>query len=433
MLNKTGLMVVIMCLALLLAACQNEDAPAPSVEGASAHNRNQSSQASAVDSPTATPDARPALPEGMDGMLALVQGSTLYLQSPYDSSATLVASEIDRERIILSPDSHRLLYNTLASEDFTTSLYQLDIAQATGTHLADFELTRGVSISQWSPDGEWIIVNNAGRGPVLMKLDASQQRFELNIQRSSTFWWLSNGRIAWVEENVGAINTGVHYNSVGIFDPATNETKLLEIDFDALPAEPEAQADNLAQFRAWVEQEGGEIVESSNQTRYFVQSQQDSGPLACRRWDVLRNTANGVEIVLDREDVYALSEVSPLTPQTFMFLEWKHDNCRLGTATVSLMQYTVGQEPQLLTSAVYPDFSPGLNSNSLGGQPIRYSVSPDGLYVVWIGGGIEAGYSTLNLYDLQAGENIELVRQTKSTTDGNFVDHEMYSAVFWIS
>jgi hypothetical protein len=125
--------------------------------------------------------------------------------------------------------------------------------------------------------------------------------------------------------------------------------------------------------------------------------------LLCDTWEI-RRAATPPETLYTAENTTFLSDLTALPDGSLLFLRWTLDGCHmLGNMTVELVRLVPGQEPVVITAEI----DPGAHANphrigTLGYWRARkYTVTPDGRYVFWIGKGDVEGVSVVGVTDLR--------------------------------
>lgn len=368
--------------------------------------------------------------EGLSGTLVLLKGRQLNIL-PFDDSAPIpIADDVDREQVALSPQQSRLLYNSVSGRN--SNVYILDTHAQKGLSLGSSQSVRNLSSAQWSPDETWFINTSSSRGVTLANIDATQTHL-LGLLRTTQFWWLTEQKLMWFELSANSADY-IGFQSIGIFDLATGESETLDLDLDALEHDPNLQSKNNDLFLQILAERGLELVPSTSAIRYSSFLSDNTQTLEiCRSWRILRVDPStlSAEQVYESPAVYLISEASPFDEARFAFLQWTQPDCKLGVPTVELLIANADGTSQRISDTIFPDFAPSINTTNT--QAYRYAHLPNSPYIAWLGGGVAAGYSSLNLYDLDSGQNTVLLYQEKTSTDTDFVEDEMYNGVYWVA
>jgi hypothetical protein len=369
--------------------------------------------------------------DGLPGGLAFVQGHTLYLY-PHAGAAgpVAVAEQVDATTIRLTPKRDSVIYTETAQYDFNEPRTIQLVNLSTFEQVSLSETFGEWHILDWSPDGEWALIQVVHRGLDLARLDGTHT-YEIARTRLAEAFWLTDGTILVLDESVSTSDQ-TRYKSVIRFDPATGESIPLEIDLNAL-------ADDRALLDTALADLGVEVVQrpvtASSPSVHLLPPDDfsPSNPAACAVWQVAEVEGDEnliTDVLYQGENVYQLSDLQVLPDGSLLFLQWTLADCRVGgTPSVTLLHLVPGQPPQTVIEDVFPGV--GLAA-VIQGESGRYAVSPDGHYVACVNGNAEAGISTLRLVDLQTGQSSLLADAHNSGLLSDFIDTQLFSAVYWV-
>jgi hypothetical protein len=134
-----------------------------------------------------------------------------------------------------------------------------------------------------SPDGQWLAIRNYAFGLAIVHLDGSAVYDEV-APSAAIPRWLSDGTVLVVHMDYTASGQP-HYKSVVRFDPAAGQTADLEIDLEALDADPTlldtALADMGLSYAETTDADPGPIY-------YAQEAEDDASPSPiCERWQIV--------------------------------------------------------------------------------------------------------------------------------------------------
>jgi hypothetical protein len=161
----------------------------------------------------------------------------------------------------------------------------------------------------------------------------------------------------------------------------------------------------------------------------WVKAPQDL--VMCSHWEIRQQPTTGeMQPIYTSDDTTALSDLTVLPDGSLLFLRWALDGCNFtGNLVISLMRMVPGEEPTVITDQI----DGGLNGtpNELRTLSFvhgrKYSVTDDGRYVFWIGGGLLAGQSAIHVTNLETGESTMLMQVDRASLADGFED------VHWVS
>ncbi len=390
-----------------------------------------------TDGPTRTPapdeTPNPAVLRDLPGALAFVQGHTLYLYPHGNNPQPVVLSaDFDAASLLFTPERDALLYSTTGSTG--RGIYLVELGTLATVQLTDrFYYVTHLSSAIWSPDRQWVILSIAARGKDLISRDGAQ-RFHLTDNIANQAYWLDDGSILLIDSEAKGVppDMTVIYRDVSRYILSTGETVPLDVDLAALTSDPSGIDDALAAL-------GVEYVSRPgvSETPEIVPPEAvDAGAVVvCDDWSIDAATGTGADRVLDPlysvHDTYRLSELRTLEDGSLSFLEWRIPDCRISNRPVVTLKRLV---PGAATAGTLAEGVFGGVTLGDTGTLASTALSPDGRYLVWIGGGLDVGESSLNLIDVQTGTRSLLMRETNTSgMNSLFMDGQLYSAVYWVS
>ena len=369
--------------------------------------------------------------DGLPGGLVFVQGHTLYLY-PHTGAAgpVAVAGQVDPDTIHLTPGRDSVIYTETSQYDFNDPHMIKHVDLTTLEQVSLSETYGNWQIMDWSPDGEWVLIQVIHRGIDLARLDGTQT-YEIARTRLAEAFWLTDGTVLVLDESVSTSDQ-TRYKSVIRFDPATGESIPLEIDLNALAGDRTLLDTALADLGVEVVQRPATTSDSSVHL-LPPEDYSETNPAACAVWQVVEQVGdeNPVTDVLYQGDtLYRLSDLQVLPDGSLLFLQWTLEDCRVGgTPSVTVLHLIPGQSPEIVVEGVFPGV--GLAA-VIQGESGRYAVSPDGRYVAWVNGNAEASVSSLRLVDLRTGQLSLLAAANNTGQLSDFIDTQLFSAVYWV-
>lgn len=453
------LRILLLLLVAALVACGGEkEAEVTSANIDTARNTSPTSvnnNAASVDSTSPLaglsqpePDALtlPDVPE-LTGTVYFTSGTTLY-QAQFDGQpATPLVTDISSATVEINP---RYLAYTSPGER-RLRMIQTDLE----THQSVELTTIGGKLRQvrghiwgWSPDNEWaLVVDVLGQRWVVVNHDAT---IAYEVGNASTGVWLSDNRLLLMELNppfsqlgfTTIPDEGQQVVGLSILDPVSGETSALNLS----PEVMSAAYDYLGLIEA-LPSVGLSLAPVPDLTGYVaqvdgawwaVQLPRDVlafQPHPCDTWSIASVTEGAdPQTVYQATDVVWISDLTPLSDGSVLFLEWAYVACDIqGTMTVRLLQWLPTGEVMEVTPAVSP-IEEGRNNLSLMifTQSRRFAVSPDEQYVLWPAGGLESGVAELRVTELSTGVTATVIAAGLRRDSNAYLDTAMFSAVFWV-
>jgi hypothetical protein len=377
--------------------------------------------------------------EGTDDALFFSQGDTLYVTFFDGQEPELVTEFVAPPTVALTPDTTRVTFVAFQSRGRRPSLKVVDSATLDVQTAVRISSQYGF-MGPWSPDGGWFVLYNFPN-VFLVRADGSQ---DLQIGRLAgtaqvfTPVWLADNTLVVVDQNQGGQQP---VGTVHRFDPAAGEEMEVPEEVQGMFLDIAAHLEGVAQQIA---AEGAVMDAFGVGPAYTLDF--DGPPLFnlsgpppdalgvpefCGTWEVQQQEVQlGAEPVTlySVGDTVFLSNLNVLDDGTVLFLRWYFEDCDHMRFRAALMRIKPGDEPEVLAH----DVDVGASSNLgyfFADTGNRMAVSSEGRYVVWIGGGIETGETTLNLIDLETGEPALLARDTDYSS--GFYTDTGFSSVMW--
>lgn len=449
-----GAWLPVVVLLLALAACGSGEEEAPvlqAVERPPTQTPGPPGDTNA-DAPFAGLDAPPVgamdLPaaEGVSGRIVFARGEKLYAGRFDGAAMKLVADDVTTNYFLPAPDGSRVVYSALNLQDVGSAGFSVRSFAPTVVHLDTLEkqsfaapegyLRTPMLLPGWLPDGRALAWDRA-RGANLIDPAAGTIAY---LGGQARLAWLADSSLLLVDDaepDTRIVDEPALYR----VDPESGERVALEIAFSYPLRDFLALEDDLAALGYRLADNFHDYHRTDllpDGARVFIEQPANAGMRAmpyCQRWRVLmrpRDAASGTEpeaIYSDPETTF-ITDLTALPDGSVLFLRWVLEGCEfMGEMRVELIQVVPGEAPVVLTGAI----NPGLNGNAndvtrlLYESRRKYDVSPDGRYVIWIGGGLQAGSSSLNVIDLDTGDTAPVLAQPVSVSGANHIE-----TVFWL-
>lgn len=442
------LAVILALVILVLAACDNKD------------DHKHAAPKTATPLPTPIPEvvdgspiaSLPApsngglnLPElaGIDGGLLLVKGNKLYLSWFGTEEPVLIAEGVLPVMVELSPDGRAVVYVVEVTEErtgadkipykhFEYQLIATDLITLDGTRLmaVGTGLQRLSTLLGWSPDSQTVLVWNNG-AVIACRADGS------NVQA-----WAGARTAAWLPDNTMLLfaleDLLVSNSPLAIFrvTPDLGQRKRVNValdtstppDFLHLVGALSAHGITYDSTAFHDFHRAAQLTDGSWGYIEWSDAVKTLQTPPCDTWKIERTQGNKPpDTLYEVEDVSFLSDLTALPDGSLVFLKWVVNGCHpRNPMSVELVHLIPGQEPVTLTGEIDPGEHPDLNRIAYW-QTRKYTVTPDGRYVFWIGKGDVESVSLVNVTDLQDDIMAPLLADVVLSEDiGRFAD------VFWI-
>ncbi len=451
---KLTWLVLAIIAAMLLGACADEEEP--SVQSVAedrstattTDDQTTGANAAGTDSPLAqlpeAVDGQVSLPviEGVSGGLLFTQGyygtagtqlSTLYFMRFGEAEPRLIAEGVNPTTVSVSPDYKKVFYSTSGIRN-----RRVFVADLTTFEVTDLGRMQGVvaNIIGWTPDSVlYAEIQIRGDGPVADFFLAKQDG--TGVVDVSPEGFLS-GTLADGTLLLSAISEDQTTLILNRYDPATatsTEIGSVPIDNNNFGATIVAVINTL--------QTQGLALSDSFFTNTSIQSGEDiifttlaspapGGVALCELWEVRKAGVPESPLIYSIEDATLLSHLQALPDGSLLMLHWWLEDCNISELHNEILHVSAdGQSAVSLT-----EIDPGTEVNLsflAGSSGQKYDVTPDGRYVLWLGGGLQAGYSAVNITDLQTNATATLMRQTQSGSADSFLENQIFSNVFLIN
>ena len=395
--------------------------------------------------------------DGLEGRLLFVQGNTkapnprdgdagrLFLANFDGSQPQMLATRVYTTSLTLLPDQSKMFY--VAIDGRSWYAYLLDLATLESTQLMRLEGQFG-GISGWSPDGRWLTVNNpppVGSGQFLMNTDGS---FNYKVGNGGIIWTKDSQFIFMGIQSNSDFNAPPVFTSIELIDPVTQERTPLDLpinleDLLNIPGNMffemlEDAGYGVVSNYATASLNGASMLLPDETTYLNVQAltpnnATTNSPVFCGQFELS-------EILLGSSETNTLYEVNNTVTITdiqlhesgYFFQRWFLSNCEYGLDNLNIaLEYVASDETaQVITSTLYP--GTGVNPSFIRiNNGFKYTVSPDGRYVIWIDGSFASITTTLKITDLETNETADLMTWTSSSAN-NFVIFDAFTSVLWV-
>lgn len=395
---------ICLLLVLLLAACGDDQGGGNGLVSAGKTGGETRQPARTADGPTLSAEGLVVYLEG-EALVALVDGEPV-----------LLADDVTEETLWPAPSQTRLLFGTAQLPE-THLIHRIDVESASAEVV--HQLTGHIFwFSTWSPDDEWLLVDYVSARPVFVRhdgeavvplFDLTSERFTINYRQ-----WLADGTLL-IADGGEDLQTGrMEFERIAHVEPDVPQATMIA---------PTQDYESLAAVAAAL---GRQVATPS----YHVQGGYVSGGVmaapslgACDPWRILHQG----QTIYEAQDVYSLSGITAVANSIY-FVQWVYPDCRLSVTEppqASLMQLGAdGEAVAVVESGLSSAFAASREVSALP----RYALSPGGDQVVWIGGSLEGGITTVNVLDLETGVSRQLVDSTVNIATGAGV----IRGIFWL-
>jgi hypothetical protein len=229
-----------------------------------------------------------------------------------------------------------------------------------------------------------------------------------------------------------------------LFDPATQESTDLELDmaavafpldYNGIAASIQAEGLQLAPIADAV---GYSVILPDDGSRLSVQIPEANlsfKPEQCNVWTIDKLTDNGdIETVYTASEIMWITDLTVLPDESVLFLEWSSEGCSVDGMRLALKRLMPSGDVVQVVEGI-SRIEDGRNNLNLliFNQGHRFTVSPDGQYVVWPSGDIDHNPAQLNLTDIDTGETLVLLEALSGGGANAFMDNDMFRSVFWVA
>ncbi|MCQ3932021.1 MAG: hypothetical protein DPW16_16345 [Chloroflexi bacterium] len=453
--SKWTWLILLLTATLLLGACGDEEEP--SVQSASSNRptaTTSDSQTAGNDETGSADSPLAQLPEPIDGQVSLpvidsISGGLLFTQGYYGTAGTqlstlyfmrfgeteahMIAEGVNPTTVSVSPDYKKVFYSTSGVRNRRVFVADLTTLEAT-----DLGRMQGVvaNIVGWTPDSVlYAEIQIRGDGPVadffLAKQDGSGV---VDVSPEGVM----SGVLADGTLLLNAVSEDQTALTLNRYDPATEtstEIGTVALDNENFGATILAIIDTL--------QTQGLDLSDTFFTNGSVRSGDDilltqlaspapGGVALCGLWEISKVGIPESTLVYSIEDATLLSHLRVLPDGSLLMLHWWLEDCNINELHNEILHVSTDGQSSVSVAEIDPGTEVNL-SFLAGSSGQKYDVTPDGRYVLWIGGGLRAGYSAVNVTDLQTDTTATLMRQMQSGSADSFLENQIFSNVFWIN
>lgn len=450
--NKLKWLVLFLALALLLGACGGDDEPTVQSAVESQSTATQSDETTDNNTSAVSAESPLAqLPEAVDGQISLpviegLQGGLLYSQGYYggagsqlstlyflglgESEPYLIAEEVNPTTVAVSPDRKKVFYTTSGPRN--RRLFVADLAT-----FEIFELGRMQGIVAfnvgWTDDS---VIYTEIRGP-----NAGGDLFLAKYDGSQIIDLTPEGPLSGVLSDGTLLLNGLSDDQTTLilnhYDPATGtSTELGSVAIDSenfggviIDVIDRVQAMGLAYSNNTFSNTSLQIGEDV----YLAQlaEQVPGGVAVCGLWEVSKAGLPESTTIYSVDDATLLSGLQALPDGSFLMLHWWFEDCEINQLRNDIVRILPDGQSSVVLNGVDPGTEVNL-SFLAGSSGWKFDVASDGRYLFWLGGGLQAGFSTINVTDLQTNSTVTLMRQTLLGSANDFLESQIFSNVLWI-
>lgn len=427
---------------LILSACGGED-DTPTVESndTAVANEVENSQDSGSQAgeniDVLASDSSPASFMETSGRVLWVKGYNLYSWQPgVEAEETLVAEHIDPEHVHFTEDQQYVLYSLMSEQDRRQILdiEMMHIATGVKTSLTRLESRYARPAPDW-----WLQISDMENGWFLLGTWTGQQnsilvnvdkrRFDLEQTDGLQAFWLADGTLVGMESEWDQSTQQAHLSRAWHFDPAIGERVDIEnLDLASFENDAIALMTALAERGFVFGAEAQSILEQAEEGMHLEINPVDRNwSDYCNTWEIRRMDTD--QAIYEGLDVAQIGGVRQQADGSYFFGERVYAECDINQPTARLKHVTLEGEVTLIAESVDPG-GEGFGFN----EGESYSVSPDGRYVLWIGGGMITGETTLNFTDLTTQTTTTVRSETFDIVpDNSAADMARYKAVYWVA
>ncbi len=454
--HRSGLLpVVIALLMLVLPGCSGEEDAAPVLQAVERPPTNTPGPpgGAGADAPFAGLRPPPVgamnlpLAEGVSGRILFARDEKVYAGRFDGNAMELVTDDVTTNYFLPAPNGSHVVYSSLGLQDvgsagfsvrsYAPTVVNLDTSAKQSFAAPEGYLRTPMLLPGWLPGGHALAWDRA-RGANLIDPAAGTIAY---LGGQARLAWLDDGSLLLVDDaepDTRIVDEPALYR----VNPDSGERVALALAFDyplhdflALEADLAALGYRLADD--FHDYHRTDLLPDG--TRVLIEQPANAGSRGmpyCQRWAVLARPRAGGPAV-EPETIYSddqttfITDLTALPDGAVLFLRWVLEGCEfLGEMRVELIQVMPGESPVVLTGEI----NPGLNANAndvarlLYESRRKYDVSPDGRYVIWIGGGLQVGSSSLNVIDRATGDGGQVLAQAVSASGSNHIE-----TVFWVS
>jgi hypothetical protein len=442
-------------IALLLGACGGDDGDDDSDNaGDSTDNTGQNGDPNRDQPANGDPDSllfglpdpsraalRLPIIENAHGSLLFMQGNALYLAHFDGQPAILLDTFVNHFTLRLAPNRRTLSYVVaVAGEDNAESELILKLIDLHTLEQRNLITVTGSTsrVLAWSPAGEHMLIAGPGNGGLsIIDVDGSFLETLVPAQdsgrpmvRDPEGTWLTDGRVLYLAPLNGDSST----LQPMLYDLATGENTAVNVPLgdnprDLMAIEQSLRDQNMI-FPPTFRHFDRSVSLPDDEDRVTIQLPSaiwNFQTQACDQWTITQREQGGaVQRELYTVETTYLSDLRLLPDNTLLFLEWHLPNCSINTnLQISLQHLDLDGEVETLTDDISPQFDGNLGL-LLYHHTQRYDLTPDGRYLVWLSGDIQAATTGIAITDLQTGQSAAFIETIARSEGSSFLN------IFWI-
>lgn len=436
--SRLTLFWVVLVLSLFIfgmVGCGGDDNPSDSI-GVAGSSRSENSAADQTTSDTPqtttapntehfTPEVTTLLQE-LPGALVYLQGDTLnLLDFQGDLEPVVLAEAVLNNSFAFNPSHSAVIY------EIDDGLYAYDLSKGRSVHLGETNFGIRRTLISWSPNGQWFIRYLAGTWIYNMN---GEGYFDIGgLRRGSIYRWTTDNQLIIIADN-GRQGDNHAYKQVSLFDTEGFSAESIEIDLDAVN-------NGEHSLEAALYDMGYELVPPSTEEHPRIQIPQavsESPSTICNIWSIADGDSSvNAEVIYESPLIYMLSELSTYMDDDLYFLKWTVEDCGPNQPDASLVRYRLStSDEEVLIEDIFADFQPARDNviQYVGEERTvqRYAISPNGQFIVWLGGSVENQRTSFNLLDLATGENTVIFELNGAEGSNRFTDTLLLSEVYWL-
>lgn len=444
-------------LSVALAACGGGADNAPQLQGVRSDAAEEAAQQTAeaesrlsplgtVPAPTPGEMVLPAI-EVLEGRILLVKRSRLYDARFDDQEAVELMDNVGPFVLLPSPAQDAVAYvrryDRMSSANYAYTGFHLEMLSLDSREtLVSLPLDNARSYHEfpvaWSPDGSQLLIFLPQRDGlhVIGRNGTHLEPGGLRIAR-----WTTDGSIvtAGLPEGYTPASSEPVQLVARVIDVNQGQSRVLDIplddNLDLLAVEPalmeagyELASTPTIYQRTVLLPDGSRVYLDWPSGAVFNNSRE-----MCYDWEIhqrSRTEEGRPEVLATIEAATAVSDLTRLPDGTLLFLRWTLTDCQfVGAMQLDLMRLRPGETPEVLIAGLDAGASGNPNEirelAAIHGR--KYAVSPDGQYVLWLGGGYTTGTTTLNITELATGRTTPLLTDTLAQIG------EGFESVIWLS
>lgn len=446
--QKICLLVGVLIGALLIGACSKKDEPQIAGSGSSGQSDQSNGRVGAEDladpldlgNPEAVLQTSPldgvepladgtrALPPiaGIDGGLLVTVDEVLVYARFDGEPATLIHTDMTPFTVEALPNRRVAFIGRQSDGGRRDSAYVFNLDS--NEFEAEYPLDASGAIIGWSDDGQWLTIGEFQNNSQAIVVSADGSFRSEAITYGFDMAWLTDNTAIFMARDP---DDGSSAYALRHYDPTTDTFTDLDIpiteDFNLTVATYEVELADL-----------GYIISDhyllfdrfdENETeRWFLplpEALAANNQAVCATWDITRlNREDGTtDVVRQVQDTHRLSDLNLLPDGSALVIRWFRDDCTLSNALeAELLRISPDGDSTVVLDNILVD----TNSIQNFGQERRYTVSPDGQFVVWVSQeGSTLQNPAVDMIDLATGSRLRLFTREA-------MDRTVIRSVTWV-